>query len=88
MNKWTAFKTLLKAYAKEALKGLGGLRARLALFIADAIIKIVVKFLQELENKLREGKKAKEELDVYKRKINKPDSTAKDIRDAGRDFIK
>jgi hypothetical protein len=88
MNKWAVFKELLKQYARKYLASLGGLRARLALFIADAIIKIVVKFLQELENKLREGKEAKDELDVYKRKINDPNSKAEDIRDAGRDFIK
>lgn len=88
MNKWEALKLGLKAYAKELLKGLGGLRARLAIFIADAIIKVVVKTLQEFETKLREGKQAKEELDAYKNKINNPNATPEDIRDAGRDFIK
>lgn len=88
MNKWEALKLGLKAYAKELLKGLGGLRARLAIFIADAIIKVVVRVLQEIETRLREGKKAKEELDAYKNKINNPDATPEDIRDAGRDFIK
>lgn len=88
MNKWEALKLGLKAYAKELLKGLGGLRARLAIFIADVIIKVVVRVLQEFETKLREGKKAKEELDAYKNKINNPNATPEDIRDAGRDFIK
>lgn len=37
---------------------------------------------------IEENKQAQDELKKYKEVLNDPNSTAEDIRDSGRDFIK
>ncbi len=81
---WDALAELIKSYLVKAATGLVGWRA----WLANFLIKNIMKFLKILFTYLDTKHEVKVELEKYKKVLNDPNSTADDIRNAAPDFLK
>lgn len=82
------FVKLLQSWGVKAFTGLAGFKAWLVNLILSKVWKAVLRAWNKAMKNIEESKQAQDELKKYKEVLNDPNSTAKDIRDSGRDFIK
>ena len=81
---WDAFIEIVKQYALKSIAGLSTLQAWLAKIVLNAVIK----WLKKVGYLIKEKKEAKDELKEYEDKLNDPNLTEEERRDADRDFLK
>lgn len=82
------FVKLLKSFGVKFFAGLAGWQAWLIDLILNKAWKLFVQAWKKALKTLETKKEIKDELKKYEDKINKPNATEEEIRDAGRDFIK
>ncbi len=82
------FVELLKNFGIKFFAGLSGWKAWLLNLVFNKLSKAFVKAWNKALKTLETKKEIKDELKKYDERINKPNATEEEIRDAGRDFIK
>lgn len=82
------FVQLFSVFGVKAFAGLASWQAWLADIILNKLWKAFLIAWNKAMNNMEQNKDAQEELKKYEKTINDPNSTAKDIRDAGSDFLK
>lgn len=84
MEMYNAFIELVKAYALKSIAGLGGIKA----WVAKLVLNFIIKTLKKIGIQVSENLKAKKELEEYEKKLNDPNASLEDRKEADKDFLK